>query len=156
MIHGRRFSRRRIDRWLRGELTLGELLRLKVRDRDHLVVQAHRRLESGDLAAARRLFELLGQLWTEASTVATLGEGVCAQREGDFAAAEHAYGRVLDAEPKNLYALANRAEVRLLTDRKDAARADLEVALSSLGAGKIDKALRQRIEKLKALADQEA
>ena len=119
-------------------------------------MQAYRRLEAGEFADARRLFKLLGRLWADAETSAMLGEGVCAQRQGDMAAAERAYDRVLDAEPKNLYALANRAEVRLLTGRKEPARADLGLAVTSLSDGRVDDALRLRIEKLKSLADQEA
>jgi Flp pilus assembly protein TadD len=152
VIRRRRFSRRRLDRWLRGDLALGALCRLKTRDCDDLTVQAYRRLDAGDFAGAQRLFELLGQLWPGAATTATLGQGVCAQRQGDLASAEHAYDRVLDAEPKNLYALANRAEVKILTDRKEAASADLDSALASLADVKVDGALRVRIEKLKSLA----
>lgn len=156
MIRRRRFSRRRVDRWLRGDLTLGDLYRLKSRDRDDLTLQAYRRLDAGEFAEAHRLFELLGQLWTDGATTAALGQGVCAQRQGDLASAEQAYDRVLDAEPKNLYALANRAEVKILTGRKGAASADLDTALASLADAKVDDALRARIEKLKSLALHEA
>jgi len=136
-----------------SDFDLGALLLLKKRDREDLAWQAHRRLEAGDFENARRLFELLGRLWGAAENSAMLGQGVCAQRQGDLAAAERAYDRVLDAEPKNVYALANRAEVKLLTDRKDAARADLSVASTCLTDARVEDALRLRVEKLLALAD---
>jgi tetratricopeptide (TPR) repeat protein len=149
----RRFSPRRIDRWLRGTLRLSDLVRLKNRDRDDLTRQAYRRLEARDYANALRLFKLLGELWDDAESLANLGQGVCAQHQGDLPAAEQAYDRVLEREPANLHALANRAEVRLMTGRREAARVDLDSALAALSERRADEALRTRIEQLKALTD---
>jgi Flp pilus assembly protein TadD len=148
VIRRRPFAGRRLDRWLRGETSLGRLLRLKDRDRDDLASQAYRRVEAEQFDAALRLFELLGRLWPESGTSARLGQGVCAQRLGDFTEAERAYDEVLGAEPRNPYARANRAEVRLLTGRREAARADL----AAIEAGETPKALRDRIAKLLELS----
>ncbi len=83
---------------------------------------------------------------------AKLGLGVCAQRLGNLDEAERAYNAVLEAEPANPYALANRAEVRLLRERKDDARADLTAALAALEGRKHPDALRKRVEALRELA----
>ena len=156
MIGRRPFSNRRIKRWMQGKLTLGAVLRLKTSDRDDLALQAYRRVEAADFDAARRLFELLGRLWPDAETSARLGLGVCAQRQGNLTEAEAAYGDVLAVEPENIYALANRAEVRLLNDRKEAAQADLTAALTALGKGRSPASLRRRVEALQSLIAVEA
>jgi Flp pilus assembly protein TadD len=152
VIGGRRFSNRRIHRWLSGTSSLAKLLRLKERDRDDLMRQAYRQVEAEDFQAADRLFALLGQLWPESESTAQLGRGVCAQRLGDLAAAEQAYDDVLRIDPSNAYALANRAEVRLLTGRHAAAHDDLTAALAQLPNGESAQPLRLRIEKLQAQA----
>ena len=92
------------------------------------------RIAAGAYEEAERLYELLGLLWPDSRTTARLGRGVCLQLRGELAEAERAYDDVLQAEPQNAYALADRAEVRLLTGRKDAARADLTVLERSKSA----------------------
>jgi Flp pilus assembly protein TadD len=152
VIFNRRFSARRVRRWLAGAMPLGDLLRLKDRDREHLSRQAYRRLEAEEFEAAERLFDLLSRLWPELEATARLGLGVCAQRRGNLADAELAYDQVIALEPDNVYALANRAEVRLLTNRRAEAQADLGGARAALGRQKFPEALRQRVSKLHEIA----
>jgi tetratricopeptide (TPR) repeat protein len=61
------------------------------------------------------------------------GQGACRQAQGATEEALRLYDAVLQAEPDNVYALANRAEVLLLLRRGDAARADLQ-RIGRLGA----------------------
>jgi Flp pilus assembly protein TadD len=148
-----RLTRRRLGRWLRGRATLPDLLGLRDLDRDELAWRARRLIDAGAFADASRVFDLLARLWPEDIAEATLGRGVCAQLAGDLAGAERAYTTVLDAEPLNPYALANRAEVRLLAGRKDDARADLARAAEMLGRAPAADDVRRRVEQLRALAE---
>jgi tetratricopeptide (TPR) repeat protein len=147
----RRITRRRLGRWLNGRLDLAGLLGLSGDDRGELAWQAHRSLEAGRADEAERIYLLMESLWPDHPD-GLLGRGVCRQAQGDLAGAEAAYGWALAAEPGNPYALANRAEVYLLTDRPDAARADLKAALAALDRdGGPD--LRRRVERLRELAE---
>ncbi|MBX6313906.1 MAG: hypothetical protein IRY99_13465 [Isosphaeraceae bacterium] len=150
----RRLSRRRLGRWLRGELDQASLLGLGVEARADLLWQAYRRLEAGQVAQAERLYQLIDTLWPGDAS-ARLGLGACRQALGDLAGAEAAYGLALTDRPDDAYALANRAEVRLLTSRPEAARADLEAARAWLARADGPADLRERVEALWALADGE-
>lgn len=141
---------RRLNRWLRGRATLAGLLRLSAHDREELAWQAHRLVARESFAEAERLYELLALLWPE-SADARLGLGVCAQLSGRLADAERAYDLVLEGEPGNVYALTNRAEVRLLNRQREAARADLERASAAITGQADGSDLQERIERLREL-----
>jgi tetratricopeptide (TPR) repeat protein len=144
----RRITNRRLDRWLRGEADLAALLALSDDDLDELAWHAHRRLAAGSVAEAERLFGLLVQLRPGAPS-AWLGQGACRQAQGATEEALRLYDAVLQAEPDNVYALANRAEVLLLLRRGDAARDDLR-RIGHLGA---PADLRRRAEWLWTLVE---
>jgi tetratricopeptide (TPR) repeat protein len=150
VLSRRRLTPRRLRRWLRGGVDLAGLLRLSRDDHDELAWQARRRLDSGRPEEAERLFELLGRLWPRSAALARLGQGVCRQALGDLPGAEAAYDDVLRAEPENLHALANRAEVRLLARRPSEARSDLAAARALLDRSPPD--LRARVETLEQQA----
>jgi Flp pilus assembly protein TadD len=144
-----RITSSRLERWLRGQADLAAVLALPADDRDELAWQAHRRLATGALAEAERIFDLLALL-RPAEPSARLGQGICRQARGALEEARRAYDAVLEAEPEDPYALANRAEVLLLLRRGAAARADLDAARDRLG-GPPD--LLRRVERLRALAE---
>jgi tetratricopeptide (TPR) repeat protein len=144
----RRMTRRRLERWLRGEADLATLLALSADDLDELTWQAHRRLEAGAVAEAERIFDLLARLRPGAPST-WLAQGVCRQAQGALEEARRLYDIVLEAEPDNGHARANRAEVLLLLRRAAAARADLD----RLGRLRGPAALRRRVEQLRALAE---
>ena len=148
----RRITSSRLERWLRGEGDLAAALGLTADDRDELARQARRRLEAGAVAEAQRLFGLLALLGP-GSTAARLGQGACHQALGALEEARAVYDEVLQAEPDNVHALANRAEVLLLLRRDASARADLDAARDRLGPRGGPAALRRRVERLRALAD---
>lgn len=149
----RRMTTSRLDRWLRGEADLAALLALSAGDLDELAWHAHRRLEAGSVAEAERLFGLLALL-RPGAPAARLGLGVCLQARGALEEARGAYDAVLRDEPDNVHALANRAEVLLLLHRGAAARADLDAARDRLGRRGGPSALRRRVERLRALAEE--
>ncbi|HEV3162843.1 MAG TPA: tetratricopeptide repeat protein [Isosphaeraceae bacterium] len=148
----RRITRRRLDRWLRGKLDTTGLLGLSADDRAELAWQAHQRFEAGELDQAARIFGLLAHLAPPNDVTGALGLAVCLQAQGSLDEAERGYESVLAADPENLFALTNRAEVRLLIGRLEEARADLAAASAILDrGGPAD--LRPRIERLKAHAE---
>jgi predicted Zn-dependent protease len=149
----RRITSSRLERWLRGQAELSEALGLSAADRDELARQARRRLEAGAVAEAERLFGLLSLL-CPGSTVARLGQGACHQALGALEQARSVYDEVLQAEPDNVYALANRAEVLLLLRRVAPARNDLDAARARLGPRGGPAALRRRVERLRKLAEE--
>ena len=147
----RRIAPGRLRRWLRGDLDPAAMLGLHPEARDDLAWQAHRRLQDGRVEEAERIYRLMEALWPPGNSATRLGLAVCQQARGDLAAAERGYDQVLAEEPGNAYALANRAEVRLLTDRPEAARADLAEALALLDRGGAPPDLRRRLERLREL-----
>jgi cellulose synthase operon protein C len=152
-MRGRPISARRVQRWLGGQLDLASLLGLSADDRDLLAWQAYKRFEAGAIDEASRLFELLAMLSPKgADPTGKLGVGACRQARGDLAGAEAAYGEALAADPENPYALANRAEVRLLAGKREAALADLSVALGRLDQPKSPAALCTRVAQLWQIA----
>jgi Flp pilus assembly protein TadD len=110
---------------------------------------AERLLKAEDYDGALRVFDLLGFLWPEAEATRLLGRGVCLQLRGDLDEAEHAYGCVLSTQPENVYALTNRAEVRLLIRQGDAARVDIERARAILDRDRGPAALDRRVQELR-------
>jgi Flp pilus assembly protein TadD len=148
----RRITRRRLGRWLRGETGLAGLFGLPRDDRDALAWQAHRLFASGRLAEAGRLFDLLGMFWPESAASARLGRGACRQLAGDLSGAERDYDEALRADPSDPHALANRAEVRLLTRRVAAALADLDAASARLRNDGGPSDLARRVEQLRDCA----
>jgi tetratricopeptide (TPR) repeat protein len=151
MFH-RPLAPRRVARWLRGGSTLAALFGLTESDRDDLLWHAARLLRAKAHDDALRVYDLLGVLWTEAEPSVLLGRGVCLQLRGAFDEAERAYDAVLEAEPENVYARANRAEVRLLQGRNEAAHGDLAQALRALALQKAPAALTRRVQTLHQLA----
>lgn len=151
----RSICRRRLNRWLDGQLDLAGLLGLSADDRALLLWEAHSRRQAGSVEQAQRIYELLAQLSGPNDVAAVLGLAVCQQTLGMLAEAERGYDAVLASDPSNLFALANRAEVRLLTGRNEQARADIAAAREILDHdGPAD--LRPRIERLHALAAEQA
>jgi Flp pilus assembly protein TadD len=149
---GRRVSTRRLEKWLRRESDPAELLGLSKDTLEFLAWQAKGRLQSGSIDEAERIFGLLLTLQPSVGTFATLGLGACRQARGDLDAAERAYTDVLAYDPGDVHALANRAEVRLLTDRPELACADLIAARAKLSQAAIPDDLRRRVERLDELA----
>jgi tetratricopeptide (TPR) repeat protein len=129
LIVGCRPSGRRVRRWLRLKDGLSTLIGLGPRDRDLLAWHAHRRLTLGAVDEAEALYRALLALWPGLA-LARLGLGACLQSKGDLEAAEAAYADVLASDPADLFALTNRAEVRLLLGRPHEALADLDTAQS--------------------------
>lgn len=122
----RRIHGGRVRRWLRlGETGgLAPLLGLSARDRNALLLHAHRRQVRDAIDEAEALYRAILALWPGLHD-ARLGVGACLQIRGDFDRAEAAYSDVLAVDPANPFALANRAEVRLLLGRNLEASADL-------------------------------
>lgn len=150
-----RFRPRRLARWFRHQGSVAELLGLGPRDRDDLAWEARRLIASGRYAEADLLADLLATLWHDAQAEAALIHGVCSQLQGALESAESMFDRALEAEPENPYALANRAEVRLLRGRKGDAEADLGRALGSARFPSIGVELTRRIERLRDLVGAE-
>jgi tetratricopeptide (TPR) repeat protein len=148
---GRRVNGRRIRRWLRGRAGLATLLGLSSRDRAALLWQAHRRLERGTFDEALALYHAALALWPDLAD-ARLGVGACLQSRGDLAGAEEAYNEVLASDPSNPFALADRAEIRLILGRVDEAVADLD-AVAAIPARILHAhRLTKRVEGLRAIA----
>jgi len=151
MFH-RPLAPRRLARWLRGRSTLAALLGLAESDRADLLWYASRLARAKAPDDALRLYDLLGLLWPEDEPAVLLGRGVCLQLRGALDEAERAYDTVLQAEPDNVHARANRAEVHLLQGRNQAARDDLTLALAALARRKAPAALRRRVQTLHQVA----
>jgi tetratricopeptide (TPR) repeat protein len=148
-----RVTRRRLRRWLRDRAGLSTLLGLKSRDRDLLAWEAHSRLLRGSIDEAEAVYRAMLALWANLPT-AHFGLGACLQSKGDLAGAEAEYSEVLLAEPNNLYALADRAEVRLLTGRPLDALDDIRAA-KALPARSLRRArLVDRVEALRSMAEE--
>ena len=147
-----RISARVVARWLRGRLDLPGLLGLHPEALDDLAWQAHRRFQAGQFDEAGRIYDLM-DLLDPRDPRAPLGLGACRQSLGDLPGAERQYDRALTLAPDDPYALADRAEVRLLTGRPDDARPDLARALVSLDRDDGPPDLRQRVNRLRELAD---
>jgi tetratricopeptide (TPR) repeat protein len=149
----RRFlASRRLARWLGGRSTLATLLGLGESDRADLLWYASRLARAKSPDDALRLYDLLGHLWPGDDPSVLLGRGVCLQLRGALDEAERAYDTVLQAEPDNVYARANRAEVRLLQGRDQAARDDLTLGLAALARTTAPRALRNRVQTLHQVA----
>ncbi len=147
MFH-RPMAPRRLARWLRGRSILAALLGLTESDRADLMWYASRLASGKSPGDAVRLFDLLGLLWPGDEPAVLLGRGVCFQLQGALDEAERAYDAVLQAQPENVYARANRAEVRLIQGRNEAAGDDLTLALAALARRKGPAALRRRVQTL--------
>jgi Flp pilus assembly protein TadD len=117
-------------------------------DRDDLIWQAERLVAIEAFDDAIRLFDLVSTLWPEAGSIALLGRGACLQLRGSLDEAEQAYLRVLEIEPNNVYARANRAEIRLLRGDNQAARDDLTWARAAIDRRKAPTPIRRRVEAL--------
>jgi Flp pilus assembly protein TadD len=150
----RRVTSRRLARWLQGTCDLADLFRLSKDDLDELAWQAHRLLELGTVDQAERIFELLRTI-RPTNAYALTGLGACKQMRGDLLGAERAYSEVLDQDPTNVYALANRAEVRLLCGGRELARTDLAAALDRIARTKCSNEIRLRVDRLSELAEAE-
>lgn len=140
----RRFSARRVRRWLSGRTTLWRFLRLRDSDRERLLWEAYRRHRAGAFDEASRLYELAATLWPERVDGA-IGLSACRKALGDLAGAESACDRALAIDPAYPYALANRAELRLLRGADEAAAEDL----GALGRTKIPPELIARVARLR-------
>jgi tetratricopeptide (TPR) repeat protein len=151
-MSGRRISAWRLRRWLRSSPRAdpAKLFRLGTPAREDLAWRAHRLLEKGRPAEAERIYELLTALWPSSHAPAALGLGACRQSQGDLEGAERHYDSVLALEPDNPFALANRAEVYLLTHRPEQAVADLDRAMRRPDQLRAD--LAERVERLGVIA----
>jgi Flp pilus assembly protein TadD len=150
---GVRVTRRLLRRWLRDKAGLSALLGLKSRERDLLAWEAHRRLVSGSIDEAEAIYRAMLTLWADLPA-ARLGLGACLQSKGDLDGAEAAYSDVLSAEPNNPHALADRAEVRLLTGRPLDALNDIRAA-KALPVRDLRRArLVERVEALRVMAEE--
>lgn len=148
---GRRITGRRVRRWLRSPGGLSVMLGLSSRDRAALLWQAHRRLVRGAVDEAEPLYHAMLALWPDLVD-ARLGVGACLQSRGDLAGAEAAYADVLTRDPAHPFALADRAEVRLLLGRVAEAAADLDAAAAIPPRVLRKHGLAARIEALRAIA----
>ncbi len=148
---GSRINSGRTRRWLRKRTGLGALVGLANRDRDRLLWQAHKQLRKNQLDNAAEIYRATLTFWP-GDIGARLGLAACAQLSGDLATAERDYDELLHDDPQNPHALANRAEVRILTGQRDRAREDL-AALAGLPHRKLRHAgLVNRLEALQKLA----
>ncbi|MHC5539979.1 hypothetical protein ACYOEI_17300 [Singulisphaera rosea] len=156
MFGRRRLRPRRLVRWLERRGAVAELLGLGSSDREDLVWEARSFIASGRYADANRLAELLATLWPDADVEAALIQGVCSQLRGALEVAEERFDKALESEPENVYALANRAEVRLLKGRNREAAADLGRAEGSGLYPSIGVELTNRIARLRELVEAES
>jgi tetratricopeptide (TPR) repeat protein len=145
-----------LRRWLRSNPAAdpAKLLRLGTECRDDLAWRAHRLLGKGRVEDAERIYELMIALWPSVRSKAILGLGACCQSRGDLAGALNQYGAVLALDPADAFALANRAEVHLLTRRPDCAIVDLGAARRAAAGVSVE--LEQRVERLWAIAERAA
>ncbi len=137
----------RLRRWLRGKIGTADLLRLKRRDHERLAWQAHKHFRKGRFQDAERIFQLMATLWPLESAP-LLGLGASRQAQGAFDDAVGYYSRVVVAEPENVYALANRAEVRILQRRLREAKVDLLVAFALIQRLPTPRKLDERVRDL--------
>lgn len=148
---GSRVNGRRVRRWLRGRHGLATLLGLSSRDRTSLLWHAHRRLVRGSVDEALALYHATLALWPGLAD-ARLGVGACLQSRGDLAGAEEAYAEVLATDPANPFALADRAEVRLILGRLAEAAVDLDAAAAIPARVLHRHRLTGRVEALRSIA----
>ena len=148
----RRVTGGRVRRWLRTRGGLGVLLGLDRRDFETLAWHAHRRLTRGENDRAEALYRAILVLRPD-DLDAKLGLGACLQSKGDLVGAEAAYDEVLDGDPTHPHALTNRAEVRLLGGRIDAAIIDLNAACALPPQLLRRSGLIPRLEALRAIID---
>jgi Flp pilus assembly protein TadD len=155
---GRRISAGRLRRWLKSEPPAepATLFRLGAGAHGDLAWRAHRLFEKRRFVEAERIYELMVWLWPLCRAEAMLGRGACKQQQGDLDGALGQYNAVLALEPENRFALANRAEIYLLTQRSGEAWADLEAAMRSSATPNEVDALAARIEQLRAIAERES
>jgi tetratricopeptide (TPR) repeat protein len=137
----------RLRRWLKGKAGTADLLRLGRRDHDRLAWQGHKRFRKGRYQEAERIYQLMATLWPlEAAPLLALG--ACRQAQGALDDAVGFYSRVILAEPENVYALANRAEVRILQRHLHDAKVDLLVAFALIQRLPTPRPLDERVREL--------
>ncbi|MCC7380447.1 MAG: tetratricopeptide repeat protein [Deltaproteobacteria bacterium] len=118
----------RIEAFLRGDLTLGELEGISKESQYQMAQVGHSLLREGKRDQAKKIFEGLQALDPyDAYFHATLG--AIAQEEGDVEKAERLYTRSLEINPFSIPALAGRGEIRLIAGRFQDAITDLAAAL---------------------------
>ena len=118
-------SRRKLGRWLQGGVSTAALLKIAPALRDELLWHARGAFDAGRLDDAERINALVLANWP-GDIEALLGLGAAYQLRGDLERAIQNSGLVLAVEPRNPYALVNRAECHLRMGATQVARADLE------------------------------
>ncbi len=150
----RRLGRRSIARYVQSPAGLARLLRVHPDVRDELLWEAAQRLDAGAVDDARMLYTAVLQLWLDSSFDAILGLGACLESEGDLDSAIEIYGSILEAQPENLLARANRADCHLRAGNPGAARDDLAAAETTLASARRPPApIQQRLAQIRAQLD---
>ncbi len=146
-----RIRRGRLDRWLSGDDEPARVLPLSSMERDDLVWEAYQRFEKGRSEEALVVFDLVLALWPKTGREqALLGKAAALQSLGKLQAADDLYSSHLELFPHSEHARINRAEVRLLLDRKDLAHVDLKHALLALEHSTDGQVLIDRAKRLLA------
>ena len=145
-------SRKRVDRWLDGEIDAGRMLGLSDGRLDDLLWHAHR-LHTDRPADAERLFDLARTL-RPARVEGWLGVGVCRLALGDTAGAVAAFEAAMQRDEGNLYAIADLAEAELHAGRPFEAAALLASGVEG-GTGSNRDDLLQRIAAIREASNLE-
>lgn len=107
------WSPQMLDKFVMGQVTLGELEGIDKAAQYKMAETGHRLLNEGKLEQARQVFEGLFALDPfDAYFITALGS--IAQQKQDWETAEALYSRALDINPYSATALANRGEVRIM------------------------------------------
>lgn len=115
----------RMRAFIQGDLTLAELYELTHEELYGIAAQGRHLHENGKFEAAQQIFEGLTTLAPNEASFHT-GLGAVYQRLEQLDRACEEYDRALSLNERDLAALCNRAEVRLLQGKIDEAAKDLQ------------------------------
>ena len=150
----RPFHRKRLQRWLKGDLDRTALLGIGEQDRDELLFEAGRLFNRGDVEAANKVFWLAQTLFPH-DPASRIGIAACAQAVGKLSLAMGLYEQILDESPLDPFASAGLAECALIVGDAGAAKAALGRVTPAIRL-KLSKELAARIAKLEQIAEARA
>jgi tetratricopeptide (TPR) repeat protein len=122
------FDKETLEKFIKGDITLAEMQGVDPESQEKLAGLGYNLLTSGKLEEAKQMFEGLIALNPQ-EPYFLLAAGSVAQRQERWDDAERWYSLCLERDEKNVAALANRGETRLVLERPVDAADDLMAAV---------------------------